>query len=82
MPDPEHDRELATRLAAIDVAPTEPWVAGLRADLDAAWETGELASVVVSPIRGARRPPSRRRVTRRAPVVAAIAACLASAELA
>ena len=33
------DRELVERLAAIDATPRAGWVAELRADLDAAWET-------------------------------------------
>ena len=32
------DRELVDLLAAIDATPRASWVAGLRADLDAAWE--------------------------------------------
>ena len=35
------DRELVERLAAIDATPRASWVAELRADLDAAWETGD-----------------------------------------
>ncbi len=35
------DRELVERLAAIDATPRAGWVAELRADLDAAWETGD-----------------------------------------
>ena len=35
------DRELVERLAAIDATPRAGWVADLRADLDAAWETGD-----------------------------------------
>src|SRR5262245_34501367 len=33
------DRELVERLALIDATPRASWVAELRADLDAAWET-------------------------------------------
>ena len=33
------ERELVERLAAIDATPRARWVAELRADLDAAWET-------------------------------------------
>ena len=33
------DRELVERLAAIDAIPRASWIAELRADLDAAWET-------------------------------------------
>jgi hypothetical protein len=39
MPD---DRGLVERLAAIDATPRASWVAELRADLDAAWETGDV----------------------------------------
>lgn len=35
------DRELVERLAAIDATPRASWVAELRVDLDAAWETGD-----------------------------------------
>jgi dipeptidyl aminopeptidase/acylaminoacyl peptidase len=35
------DRELVERLAAIDATPRANWVAELRADLDAAWESGD-----------------------------------------
>jgi hypothetical protein len=47
------DRELVERLAATDATPRAGWVAELRADLDAAWETGEL------PVRPAAPQPSR-----------------------
>jgi len=36
------DRELVERLAAIDASPRTGWVAELRADLDAAWDTEKL----------------------------------------
>ena len=42
------DRELVERLATIDATPRARWVAELRADLDAAWETedpGDLDSL-------------------------------------
>jgi dipeptidyl aminopeptidase/acylaminoacyl peptidase len=35
------DRQLVERLAAIDATPRANWVAELRADLDAAWESGD-----------------------------------------
>ena len=35
------DRELVERLAAIDATPRASWVVELRADLDAAWESGD-----------------------------------------
>jgi WD40 repeat protein len=56
MPD---DRELVERLAAIDATPRAGWVAELRADLDAAWNTGELPSR-----HAPSREPSRRWPTR------------------
>ena len=40
------DRELVERLAAIDATPRASWVAELRADLDAAWETGDAGYLV------------------------------------
>ena len=39
------DRELVERLAAIDATPRAGWVAELRADLDAAWETDDPGDV-------------------------------------
>jgi dipeptidyl aminopeptidase/acylaminoacyl peptidase len=42
------DRELVERLAAIDATPHAGWVATLRADLDAAWETEDAAGYLDS----------------------------------
>ena len=39
------DRELVERLATIEATPRARWVAELRADLDAAWETGDLGDL-------------------------------------
>lgn len=50
------DRELVERLAATDATPRAGWVAELRADLDAAWETGELP---IRPAAPQPRPPSQ-----------------------
>jgi hypothetical protein len=52
------DRELVERLVATDATPDAGWVAELRADLDAAWETGELPARLDTP---QPRPPSRPR---------------------
>ena len=39
------DRELVERLATIEATPRARWVAELRADLDAAWETEDLGDL-------------------------------------
>lgn len=56
MPD---DRELVERFAAIEATPRAGWVAELRADLDAAWDTGELPSRHAPPLEPSRRWPTR-----------------------
>jgi WD40 repeat protein len=56
------DRELVERLAAIDATPSARWVAELRADLDAAWDTGELPSRHTPPVEPPRRWPTRTRL--------------------
>ena len=53
------DRELVERFAAIDATPRAGWVAELRADLDAAWDTGELPSRHAPPLEPPRRWPTR-----------------------
>ena len=53
------DRELVERLAAIEATPSARWVAELRADLDAAWDTGELPSRHAPPVEPSRRWPTR-----------------------
>jgi WD40 repeat protein len=53
------DRELVERFAAIDATPRPGWVAELRADLDAAWNTGELPSRHAPPLEPSHRRPTR-----------------------
>lgn len=48
------DRDLATRLAAIEATPRPRWVMELRTDLTASWDTGELPVDTVEPARRAR----------------------------
>ena len=76
------DRELIERLAAIDATPRASWVAELRADLDAAWETGDTGNLdslhtITLTLLDHEPTPTRPPSSRRWPIVIAAAATVA-----
>ncbi len=73
------DRELVELLAAIDATPRASWVAGLRADLDAAWEiedAGYLDSLRTTTVTLIDHEPIQPTSGRRWPIVIAAAAAV------
>ena len=73
------DRELVELLAAIDATPRAGWVAGLRADLDAAWEiedAGYLDSLRMTTVAVVDHEPTQPTSGHRWPILVAAAAAV------